>query len=321
MNKRGAWILNTKTAVVQKPKRKKIKKNELELYSLCLIPLLSLFIFNYIPMFGIIIAFKDYRYNLGILGSKWVGFNNFKFFFESDTFTTILWNTLFMNLIFIVVGIIASVLVAILLFEIRSRNATKVYQTMLITPNFLSWVIVSYMVYAFLNPQYGLVNGLLKLMGREAIDWYATPGAWPVILTIASVWKHVGMDSVVYYAALMGLDTSLFEAAEVDGANKVQVTMKIVIPMLIPLISVLTILKIGNIFRADFGLFYQVTRNVGLLYSKTDVIDTYIFRTMRVVGDMGMGSAVGLEQSLVGFILVIATNAAAKKIDPDTALF
>ena len=313
--------MDTKTAVIQKRNRKKIKKNEIELFSLCFIPLLCLFIFNYIPMFGIIIAFKDYRYNLGILGSKWVGFNNFKFFFESDTFTTILWNTLSMNLIFIVVGIMASVLVAILLFEISSRNATKVYQTMLITPNFLSWVVVSYMVYAFLNPQYGLLNGLLKLMGKEAIDWYATPNAWPVILTISSVWKNVGMDSVVYYAALMGLDTSLFEAAEVDGANKLQVTMKIVLPMLVPLISVLTILKIGNIFRADFGLFYQLTRNVGLLYSKTDVIDTYIFRTMRVVGDMGMSSAVGLMQSVVGFVLVILTNHISKKINPDNALF
>lgn len=321
MNKRGAWNLNTKTAVGQTRKKKRLKKNELELYSLCIIPLLSLFIFNYIPMFGIIIAFKDYRYNLGILGSRWVGFNNFKFFFETGTFKTILWNTLSMNMIFIVVGTASAILVAILLFEISSRNATKVYQTLLITPNFLSWVVVSYMVYAFLNPQYGLINVLLKHMGKEAVDWYAKPNAWPVILTISSVWKGVGMDSVVYYAALMGLDTSLFEAAEVDGASKFQVTMKIIVPLLIPLISVLTILKIGNIFRADFGLFYQLTRNVGLLYSKTDVIDTYIFRTMRVVGDMGMSSAVGLMQSVVGFILVMLTNHISKKINPDNALF
>ena len=305
----------------KKKSRKKITKNELELYALCFIPLLSLFIFNYIPMGGIIIAFKDYKYNLGIFGSKWVGINNFKFIFESDAFSTILRNTLVMNFIFIVVGTIAAVVVAILLFEVRSRKATKVYQTILITPNFISWVIASYMVYAFLNPQQGLLNVVLEFFGHQKIDWYAKPDAWPVILTIASVWKHVGMDSVIYYAALMGIDTSLFEAAEVDGANKFQIARKIIVPSLVPLISVLTILKIGNIFRADFGLFYQLTRNVGLLYPKTDVIDTYIFRTMREVGDMGMSSAVGLLQSVVGFVLVILTNHFSKKINPDNALF
>ena len=200
--------MDTKLVVKQKSKKRRISKNELQLYSLCLIPLLSLFIFNYIPMFGIIIAFKDYRFDLGILGSKWVGFNNFKFFFESDSFSTILWNTLSLNFMFITIGTIAALFVAILLFEIKSRKATKIYQTVLITPNFISWVIVSYMAYAFLNPQYGFINVLLNTFGREMIDWYARPNAWPVILTISSVWKNVGMDSVVYYAALMGLDTS-----------------------------------------------------------------------------------------------------------------
>ena len=302
-------------------KRKKLSSAALQDYSLALIPILYVFIFKYLPMGGIIIAFKDYRYDKGIFGSEWVGFRNFKFFFESNDFVRITRNTLVMNAIFIVVGIAAALFVAIMLYAIVSRRQTKVFQTILITPHFLSWVVVAYMLYGFLNTKYGILNTLLETIGIKGVDWYSEASAWPIILTIASVWKHVGMDSVVYYAALMGVDESIIEAAEVDGATKFQKTVYVILPTLIPLITILTILKIGNIFRADFGLFYQLTRDVGALYPTTDVIDTYIFRTMRVVGDMGMGSAVGLVQSLVGFVLVILTNAAAKKIDPDTALF
>lgn len=301
--------------------RKRITKSEWQLYSLCLIPVLLVILFNYIPMGGIIIAFKDYRYNLGILGSKWVGLKNFEFFFKSSEFTRITWNTLYMNFIFIVVGTVSSVLTAVLLFGLKSRNATKVFQTTLITPHFLSWVVVAYMVYAFLNPQYGFLNVILEKVGLQKVDWYATPKAWPFILSIAYVWKGVGMDSVVYYAALMGIDTGLFEAADIDGANPFQRLRTIIIPELVPLLTILTILKIGNIFRADFGLFYQLPRDVGLLYSTTDVIDTYVFRAMRVIGDMSMASAVGFLQSVVGFVLVVATNYITGKIDPENTLF
>ena len=229
-------------------------------------------------------------------------------------------------MLFIVFGTVASLLVAVLLFELKSRNATKVFQTLMITPYFMSWVIVAYMVYAILNPGYGYLAQVLSLFGIEPIDWYSKPAAWPTILTITYVWKNVGMDSVVYYAALMGLDTTLFEAAEIDGANKVQRTWSIVLPSLIPLISILTILKIGNIFRADFGLFYTVTQDGanGNLYSTTNVIDTYIFRTFRensTGNSYGLTTAVGLLQSLVGMITVLITNWGARKIDPDTALF
>ena len=272
-------------------------------------------------MGGIIIAFKDYKYNLGIFKSPWVGFDNFKYFFQSDSFLRITWNTLSLNFLFIVSGTIAAIIVAFLLFEIRSRNATKIYQTLLITPRFQSWVIVAYIAYAFLNPNYGMLNNILAVFGMDPIDWYATPNAWPAILVTANLWKGIGMNSVMYYAALMGFDNSLIEAAEIDGAGKIKIFTKILLPMLIPLVCVLTILSIGNIFRADFGLFYQVTRDVGLLYSRTDVIDTYIFRAMRQVGDMGMSSAAGLLQSVVGFVLVVATNAASRKINPDSALF
>ena len=298
-----------------------IRKRTLQLYSMGLIPILLVILFSYVPMFGIIIAFKKYNYAKGILGSNWVGFKNFEFFFKSNDFTRIVTNTLLMNAIFIITGIIAAVGLAILLYKLNSRNATKVYQTILITPNFLSWVVVAYMVYALLNPNYGFLNQILSFFGKESVDWYGEAAYWPLFLTICSIWKNVGMDSIMYYAALMGIDSSLFEAAKIDGATGWKVTRYITLPCLIPIISVLTILKIGNIFRADFGLFYQIPRNIGKLYATTDVVDTYIFRTMRVVGDMGTSAAVGLVQSIVGFVLVLITNKVSKMIDSDTGLF
>lgn len=302
-------------------KRRKIDRISLQLYLMCSVAVISVLIFNYLPMVGVILAFKRYKYSRGIFGSEWIGFKNFEYFFKSKDFVVITRNTLFLNALFIVTGIVAALFVAIMLYNVTSRKKTKIFQTILITPHFLSWVVVSYMVFAILNPTYGFLNSVLASFGIKGIDWYSEPNAWPWILTLFSIWKHVGMDSVVYYAALMGVDESILEAADVDGATHFKKTIYVILPTLVPLITILTILKIGNIFRADFGLFYQLTRDVGALYSTTDVIDTYIFRTMRVVGDMGMGSAVGLVQSLVGFVLVIATNAVAKKIDPDTALF
>lgn len=311
----------TTTALRPVRKRRKLTRKEIQLYSLCALPLLWVFIFSYIPMGGIIIAFKDYKYSMGIFGSPWVGLRYFEAFFNSSEFSTIVWNTLSLNFTFIICNLASAVALAILLFELRSRAKTKVYQTILITPHFLSWVVVAYMAYAFLNPNYGLINRIIGAFGGDAVDWYSKPDAWPAILTIASVWKHIGMKSVIYYASLMGIDNSLFEAADIDGATKWQKIRYIVIPLLVPLMTILTILDIGNIFRADFGLFYQLTRNVGTLYSTTDVMDTYIFRTMRVVGDMGMSSAAGLLQSVVGFVLVMITNYVSKKIDSDNALF
>ena len=307
-------------------KKKKITAKEWQLYSLCLIPVLLVLIFQYIPMFGIIVAFKNYKYNLGILNSPWVGFKNFEFFFSSNVFLQLLRNTLLNNLIFIVSGILSAVFVAIMLYELKSRAYTKVFQTLMITPHFMSWVIVAYMVYAILNPNYGYLNQLLGLFGVETIDWYSKPEAWPLILTICNVWKHVGMDCVVYYAALMGMDSCLIEAAEIDGANKFQRTIHIVLPSLVPLITVLTILKIGGIFRADFGLFYTVTQDGanGNLYETTNVIDTYSFRVFKgnaAGNSYGLTSAVGLLQSLVGMVLVILTNKCANKIDSDLGLF
>ncbi len=315
-------------------KKRKLDASDLQLYSLCAIPLIYVFIMSYIPMFGIIIAFKSYNYADGILGSPWVGFKNFEFFFKSDIAWRLIRNTVANNLLFIVVGIIAALAVAILLFEIKSRTATKIFQTILITPHFMSWVIVAYMVLAILNTNNGYLNQLLMAFGINGgevngkivgIDWYNKPNAWPIILMICYVWKHVGMDSVIYYASLMGVDSTLFEAAEVDGANKFQRIMNIVLPSLIPIIVINTILKIGGIFAADFGLFYNVTQDgaSGQLYSTTDVINTYTFRAFKegTGNSYGQSSSVSLMQSIVGIIMVVITNAASKKIDKDLGLF
>lgn len=305
-------------------KAKKIRMpdiNLIQLYSLCFIPMLLVFVFSYLPMFGIIIAFKDYSLGLGIMKSPWNGLDNFTYFFRSDAFWKIAWNTVSLNLIFIFAGLIAQVALAILLFNISKRVYVKIYQTIYITPNFLSWVVVGYMAYAFLNPEYGFINKMLEAVGLQGVAWYSRAELWPWILTFFSIWKSVGINAVIYYAALMGIDKTLFEAAEIDGAGKWTVIKAIIIPVLVPLMVTLTILAIGGIFRADFGMFYQLTRDIGTLYSTTDVMDTYIFRTMRVIGDMSTSAAAGLLQSVVGFVMVILTNKLAKLLDPENGLF
>ena len=298
-----------------------MKSRQRNMLILAALPIIQIFIFAYLPMFGLVIAFKDYRFDTGIWGSKWVGLDNFKFFLTSKEFTSIAWNTIFLNFLFIIVGMIAAIFVAVLLFELVGRANTKIYQTVMITPNFLSWVIVGYMAYAFLNPEAGFINGMLQKFGLQKVNWYSEPGYWPVILTIVSVWKGVGMNSVYYYANLMGIDSSLFEAAEIDGASKLQKTIYITVPCLKKLAIMLFIMSVGGIFRSDFGLFYQVTRDVGTLYKTTDVMDTYIFRALKTVGDMSMSSAAGFLQSIVGFITVIITNAVVKRLDEDCAMF
>jgi len=289
-------------------------------WCMCAIPLLFIIVFSYIPMFGIIIAFKNYRFDKGIFGSEWVGFKNFEMLVKSNDFLNVTRNTLVLNFLFIFTGVIAAVALALLFFELKSRTKTKIFQTIFITPNFLSWVVVGYMAYALLHPEYGMMNSILNFFGIESVDWYTTPKAWPLILAIASIWKVAGMDSIIFYSGLMGIDMELFEAAKIDGANRWQIIKSIVLPCLVPLISVVVILKIGNIFRADFGLFYQLTRDQGQLYSVTDVVDTYLYRMMKITGNMGVSTAIGLLQSIVGTVMVIITNYFSKKINPDSGL-
>lgn len=291
-----------------------------ELLLLTLPALLCFLIFHYLPMFGVIIAFKDFNYEKGIFGSDWNGLKNFEFFFTSQDAWRITRNTIGYSIAFMVTGTIAAIFVALLLFEIRNKLALKVYQTVIILPRFLSWVVIGFITYIMLNPVSGIFNQILKIFGAEGIQWYSKPEYWPILLIVVNIWNGVGMGSIVYYASLMGIDSSLYEAAEIDGAGRWKQIWNISIPSLIPLIVVLNILAVGNIFRGDFGMFYNIPRDVGMLYSTTDIIDTYVFRGLRT-GDIGMSSAVGFFQSFVGLVLVYATNITVKKFSPENALF
>ena len=303
------------------PKKKRFNKNNLQLWSLAMPTIILLLVFNYAPMFGIVLAFKDYKVPKGIWGSPWVGLDNFKFFFESQDAFRVIRNTLGLNFLFIVAGIVCGVIFALIMFEVKKRRHVKVYQTVSIIPSFISWVAVGYIVYSLLDPSKGIVNQILTSFGMEGIDWYSRPEYWPIILLLAKTWQSVGLGSIIYYAALMGVDNELFEAAEMDGANKLQRIIHISIPQIVPIIIIMGILEIGKIFRADFGLFYNVTRDVGALYPTTDVIDTYVFRALMQQGNIGMASAVGLVQSVVCFVTLTTTNWIVKKISPKNSLF
>ena len=313
--------MKTQTALKEKRKKGKIGGREWQWMQMSIFPVLHTFIFCYCVLYGLLIAFKDYNYSLGIWGSKWVGFDNFKFFVLSNDCLRLVKNTLSLNALFIATLMVAEIALAIVFYEISSRKALKAYQTILITPNFISWVTIGYVVYAFLQPQYGIINNLLAKLGIDGIQFYSEPKVWPAILNFAQVWKGVGMGCIIYYATLMGIDATLFEAAEIDGATKWQEIKYITLPMLSRLIILQLIMRIGGIFNSDFGLFYQLTRDSGALYSTTDVIDTYLYRTMRVIGDMKLSSAVGLLKSVVGFVLVYITNYAVRKYDDELSLF
>lgn len=304
-----------------KVKKKMYVKDNLQLLSLALPAIILLGLFSYWPMFGVILAFKDYKVPKGIWGSPWVGMKNFKFFFESQDAWRVTRNTLGLNFLFIIVGIVCGVLFALIMFEVKKARQVKVYQTISIIPSFLSWVAVGYIVYALLDPTKGVMNQILEFFGQEPIAWYSEPKYWPVILLISKIWQSVGLGSIIYYAALMGVDSELYEAAEIDGANKLQKTWYVSLPQIVPIIIIMGLLDVGKIFRADFGLFYNVTRDVGALYPTTDVIDTYVFRALMSQGNIGMSSAVGLFQSVVCFVTLMVTNAIVSKLSPDNALF
>lgn len=311
---------SSKTRVRKKGRWKEFKENA-EL-SVMLIPgIVLLFIFSYIPMAGIIIAFKDYRNNLGIFGSAWNGLENFKFFFQSQDAWRIFRNTVGYGLLFIITTLIAAVLIAILLYEVKRKAALKFYQTSMILPHFLSWVIVGYITYMLLEPNMGVINQIIRFFGGDGVQWYSEAKYWPFILPIVNLWKNIGLKMVMYYAALMGIDEELFEAAQIDGANRFKQIIYITLPSLVPLMTILTILDVGNIIRGDFGLFYNIPRDVGLLYPTTDIIDTYLYRGLRTGDDIGITTAVGLFQSVIGFVMVVGTNLVVKKVAPENSLF
>lgn len=298
---------------------RRFRKN-LPLLLIALPAIIYLFVFNYIPLYGLVLPFKNYQYSKGFFGSEWVGLENFKILLDNKQVLIATRNTFFYNLTFIIVGTCVAVVLALMLYEMTSRFV-KVYQTMLLLPHFISWVIVAYVALVFLDMDAGLFNEVRKLFGAEPILWYNSPKYWPPLIVIFNVWKSMGFSAIMYYASLMGVDQELFEAAKIDGAGKLKQMWHIAIPSIKPLIITLTILNIGKIFYGDFGLFYNLPQNSPLLYSATDVIDTYVYRTLTVLGDMGISSAVGFYQSVLGFILVLLTNWVVNRIDSDNALF
>ena len=254
-----------------------LKKNRV-LFIMTIPAIVCLALFYYLPMFGVILAFKNYNFSKGIFGSEWSGFNNFEFLFKTDAAYLITRNTILYNLAFIVLGLIISVFIAIVLNELRSKLFARVYQTIFIMPHFLSWVVVSFISYSFLSVDKGFFNSVLASVGQDPIAWYSEIKYWPPILIFAHIWKSVGFTCVIYLAAIIGISNDYYEAAMLDGASKWKQIKCITIPFLKPMMIMLTILEIGRIFYADFGLFYQVPRDSGQLYDATQVIDTYVIK-------------------------------------------
>lgn len=306
-----------------KRKRKlKAYKEHWPLYLMMLPGLLYLLINNYVPMAGIVIAFKKLNFAKGIMESPWVGFKNFKFLFSSPDAWLITRNTLFYNVAFIIVNMVVGIAIAILICEVRSKKMKKLYQSAILLPFLMSMVILSYIVYALLSSENGLVNNtILQALHMKPIQWYQQQKYWPFILVIANCWKGVGYGCLIYIASLIGIDPSYYEAARLDGASKWQEITKITLPSLVPTIITLLLLSIGRIFYSDFGLFYQVPMNSGILFPVTNVIDTYVYRALIEQGNISMSSAAGVYQSVVGFAIVMISNWIVRKADKDQALF
>lgn len=296
-------------------------RNSWSLLLLCVPAIVGYILFSYIPIvISITIPFRDYKFSKGVFGSAFVGLKNFKWIFTSPSMLAIIRNTFMYGLWFLFLGPFTNCVLALLFFEVRSRKALKAYQTIVAFPNFMSFVIVGFITYAILSPTNGFLNEIIRLFGGNPIDVYTKPGVWPAILSIVKVWKGIGMGSMMYYASLMGIDGSLFEAAEMDGANRWHKMRHISIPHLVPLICIYIILGVDNLVGGSFDLFYIIPRDVSLLYETTDILNTYVYRAL-VEGSYSMGSAVSFLQSLIGMVLTIIANAIVRKISPENSLF
>lgn len=303
-----------------KTKRRHLRKN-LPLLMLTLPGLAYIIINNYIPMGGLFIAFKEVNYAKGIFGSDWVGFKNFEFLFATKDAFIMIRNTVLYNVVFILLGTALAIFIAILMSEISKHILSRFFQASLVLPNLISMVIVSYIVFAFLGTESGLMNSLLESMGKEGVNWYAEPKYWPLILVIVQMWKTAGYSSIIFIATIAGIDPSLYESARIDGAGKMQQLFRITIPQLVPMTTIMLLMSAARIFASDFGLFYQVPQNSGALYSVTQTIDTYVYRGLMQLGDVGMSSAAGFFQSIVGFVFVVTANAIVRKVNHENALF
>lgn len=282
--------------------------------------LIYLFINNYMPMAGLVVAFKNYTVVDGISGSPWAGLSNFTYLFNDAW--TITRNTLLYNIVFIIINLILGIAFAIFICDIRSKACKTIYQSAILLPFLMSIVIVSYITFAFFSGDNGMLNKtILPFFGKEAINWYSESKYWPVILVIVNTWKGVGYGCLIYISSISGIDPSFYEAAELDGASKWKQIRYITLPSIMPSVITLTLLNIGRIFYSDFGLFYQVTQNSGQLYDTTNVIDTYVYRALLQSGNIGMASAAGFYQSIVGFACVLLANVVVRKLSPENAMF
>jgi putative aldouronate transport system permease protein len=309
---------------VPQVKKKKVDYRKSAPLLIMMIPGLLYILFNnYLPMFGIAIAFKDINFAKGIWNSEWIGLDNFTYLFKTSDAYIITRNTILYNLLFIVLGTVLSLATAILLNEIKQKVLMKTYQAVITLPHLISMVIVSYLGFAMLSPETGFLNRtVLPMFGfEEGISWYVEAKYWPAILTLVHFWKGVGYSSIVFFAALVGIDEEYYEAARLDGASRWQQILHITLPMLMPVIILLTLLSIGRIFYSDFGLFYQVPMNSGALFETTATIDTYVFNGLMGSADIGMSTAAGVYQSIVGFILVILANYTVRRYNKENALF
>lgn len=288
-------------------------------YLMMLPGLVYLFINNYMPLPGLIVAFKNYNAKKGIYGSEWAGLKNFEYLFKNDAWT-ITRNTVLYNVAFIIVNTVLAIFVAIILSELVGKRK-KIYQSVILLPNLISSVIIGYLVFAFFSVENGFVNNtILPLFGIEPISWYGEPKYWPFILVFVNAWRMIGYNCIIYLSTIMGIDKSIYESARLDGATKWQQIKQVTIPLLKPTIVMLTLMAVGRIFYSDFGLFYQVPMNQGALYATTNTIDTYVYRGLLQLGNISMSAASGLYQSVVGFILVLSANLLVRKLDPESAL-
>jgi len=309
-------------------RRRRFTKDDFQLTCLSFSTVVWYIAFCYIPFFGVVFAFKNYKFAPGrgflyslFVNSKWVGFQNYRFLFRSPDLANIMRNTLGYNLAFIIIGVTLPVALAILITEMRSRRLAKTCQTAMFLPHFLSWVVVSYFVFAFLSSDKGLINTLIRARGGIGVMWYQEPKYWPFILVFVNTWKTVGYSMVIYMAAITGMDQSLYESAVIDGASKWQQVKGITLPLLRPIVSIMLILNLGNIFSSDFGLFFRVPRDSNSLVSMTQTLDVYVYKALMQQNNFNYSSATGLLQSALGCVTILIANRVVRKIDPESGLF
>ena len=322
MPQRGTTAVSEYNDILAQRKRMQRKedfKRTLPLILMMVPGLLYLIANNYLPMFGIMIAFKKINFAQGIFASPWVGLDNFKFLFKTKDAWMMIRNTVCYNLVWIVIDLIVAVFIALCMAEISTRKAAKVIQPVICFPSMVSAVLLSFIVYAFLSVSYGYLN--TTVFADSPKNWYATAKYWPIILTIVHLWQNAGQSSIVYMASIGGIDKSLYESARLDGAGKWAQIRHITLPMLRPMIILMTLLAVGRIFNSDFGLFYQVPLGSGLLYSTTQTIDTYVYRSLLELNNVSMSSAASVFQAVIGFVLVLTSNLLVSLVDPDSALF